>query len=31
MQGEYQQALDVLRTGVRSKPGPIGISRYVAI
>lgn len=31
VQGEYDQVLDVLKTGIRSKPGSIGTSRLYLV
>lgn len=31
MQADYEQAMDVLRTGMRSRPGPIGMSRLYMV
>ena len=31
LQADYEQAMDVLRTGMRSKPGPIGMSRLYMV
>lgn len=31
LQADYEQAMDVLKTGMRSKPGPIGMSRLYMV